>query len=452
MSGQIQKISVKFTMGDMDFVFKIADGQATLALPAKDVRIELTTAEWLTVADTVYKLLDGTPRRSNARGPNVGALWTAKMDTELLHRWDKEHASIADIAVAMGRTEYGIALRLVRHLDLDLSAIYAENENRGGKNQGTEHQETRTELSSRVADNSRGPNYRARWTANMDAELLRRWNDEHTSLADIAVVMGRSEHGIASRLVKNLGIELHAIYTENRNRGARTKISPRDADDTCRPDVGTPWDPKMDAALRYHWGDRRESLDRIAVLMDRSEYDVALRLTQLLGINLTMLCTENLNRKKHPSRPNEGAPWTSEMDAELLHQWDDERVPIEVIGLVMGRSIQSISLRLYHNLRIQRSSLIAENKIRFTERFDDYTAKPDKLTARPDVDVSWTPTMDGMLLHQWTDKRASLDCVAIVLGRPESDVALRLTQLLGIELTALYTENEIRNNASSTKV
>jgi hypothetical protein len=118
----------------------------------------------------------------------------------------------------------------------------------------------------------------------------------------------------------------------------------------------------------------------------------------------------------------------------------------------MGRSIQSISLRLYHNLRIQRSSLIAENKIRFTERFDEYTAKSDKLTARPDVDASWTPTMDGMLLHQWTDKRASLDCVAIVLGRPESDVALRLTRLLGIELTALYTENEIRNNASSTKV
>ena len=77
MSGQIQKISVKFTMGDTDFVFQIADGQATLALPAKDVRLELTTAEWLIVADTVC-LLDSTPRQSDARGPNVDPRWTPK--------------------------------------------------------------------------------------------------------------------------------------------------------------------------------------------------------------------------------------------------------------------------------------------------------------------------------------------------------------------------------------
>ena len=61
MSGQIKKkISANFfTIGDTDFVFQIADGQATLALPAKDVRLELTTAEWLIVTNTVC-LLDST--------------------------------------------------------------------------------------------------------------------------------------------------------------------------------------------------------------------------------------------------------------------------------------------------------------------------------------------------------------------------------------------------------
>jgi hypothetical protein len=79
MSGQIQKISANFTIGDTDFVFQIADGQATLALPAKDVRLERTTAEWLIVTNTVC-LLDSTPRQSDARGPNVDPRWTPKMD------------------------------------------------------------------------------------------------------------------------------------------------------------------------------------------------------------------------------------------------------------------------------------------------------------------------------------------------------------------------------------
>ena len=127
MPGQIQEIITKFRVDDADFVFQVVEDQAVLTQPARGVRVKLTTAEWLAVGDIARRSLGDIPLRQNPREPNAGARWTAEMDAELLNQWNVQRATLTDIAKAMGRSPYGITLRLGRHLGTTTEALYAEN-------------------------------------------------------------------------------------------------------------------------------------------------------------------------------------------------------------------------------------------------------------------------------------------------------------------------------------